>query len=85
MKNEKKHKPTLQNNHVEFDLSLLKNEIWLTTEEVMAHLNVSRSTMYRLRKQHNIPSIKIGHSPMYPRQLLNKLLIRKALSNVNEI
>lgn len=85
MKKEKKYKPTLENTHLEFDAHLLENEIWLTTEEAMEHLNVSRSTMYRLRKQHNIPSTKIGHSPMYPRQLLNKLLIRKALSNVNEI
>ena len=84
MKNEKKHKPTLQNNHVEFDLSLLKNEVWLTTEEVMAYLNVSRSTMYRLRKKHNIPNFKLGHIPIYPKYLLNKMFMGKALRNVNK-
>lgn len=83
MKNEKNHKPALQNNHVEFDLSLLKNEVWLTTEEAMEYLNVSRSTIYRLRKQKNIPNIKLGHIPMYPKYLLNKMFIRKALGNVN--
>lgn len=75
----KKVVPNLQ---VEFDARLFENEVWLTTEEAMTHLNVSRSTMYRLRKQHNIPSFKLGHSPMYPKHLLNKLFIRKALGNV---
>lgn len=82
MKKEKP--PTLQNTHLEFDAQLLENEVWLTTEQAMAHLNVSRSTMYRLRKQHNIPSFKLGHSPMYPKHLLNKLFMRKALGNVNK-
>ncbi|WP_036820524.1 helix-turn-helix domain-containing protein [Polaribacter sp. Hel1_85] len=81
---EKKHPPKLQNTHVEFDSHLLENEVWLTTEEVMAHLNVSRSTMNRLRKQQNIPSIKLGHSPMYPKHLLNKIFIYKALGNINK-
>ena len=85
MKNEKKNQPALQNNHVEFDLSLLKNEVWLTTEQAMAYLKVSRSTMYRLRKQHNIPNIKLGHIPMYPKYLLNKMFIRKALGNMHKI
>ena len=84
MKNEKKHKPTLQNNHVEFDLSLLKNEIWLTTEEAMILLNISRSTIYRLRKKQNIPNVKLGHSPLYPKHLLNKMFMNKALDNLNK-
>ncbi|AUC84317.1 hypothetical protein CW731_02940 [Polaribacter sp. ALD11] len=83
MKKEKKDQPVLQNRHLEFDAHLFENEVWLTTEEAMAHLNVSRSTMYRLRKHHNIPSFKLGHSPMYPKHLLNKLFIHKALRNVN--
>ena len=84
MKKEKKYKPALQNTHLEFDPHLTENEVWLTTEQAMVHLNVSRSTMYRLRKQHNIPSFKLGHSPMYPKHLLNKLFMRKALGNVNK-
>jgi excisionase family DNA binding protein len=84
MKNEKKDPPLLQNNHVEFEAHLLENEVWLTTEEVMVHLNVSRSTMYRLRKKRNIPNFKLGHSPMYPKHLLNKLFMHKALGNVHK-
>ncbi|MFD2528472.1 MULTISPECIES: helix-turn-helix domain-containing protein [Polaribacter] len=82
MKKEKKQQPAVQNKHLAYDAHLLENEVWLTTEQAMAHLNVSRSTMYRLRKQHNIPSFKLGHSPMYPKHLLNKLFINKALGNV---
>ncbi|PQB06815.1 hypothetical protein BST83_06345 [Polaribacter filamentus] len=50
----------------------------------MAYLNVSRSTMYRLRKKQHIPSTKIGHSPMYPKCLLNTFLINRAIRNVKE-
>lgn len=81
----KKQPPTgQQTSHLQFDDYLLEKEIWLTTEEAMAYLNVSRSTMYRLRKNHHIPSTKIGHSPMYPKCLLNKFLINRAIRNVKE-
>lgn len=83
MKKEKKYKPALENPLLVFDPHLLENEVWLTTEEAMVHLNVSRSTMYRLRKQHNIPSFKLGHSPMYPKHLLNKLFIHMAIDNIH--
>ena len=74
--------PENQHAHLEFDAQLLENEVWLTTEEAMAHLNVSRSTIYRLRKQQHIPNFKLGHIPMYPKHLLNKLLMHKALRNL---
>ena len=67
MKNEKKNLPVKEHTHLKFEAHLLENEIWLTTEEIMEHLNVSRSTIYRLRKKHNIPNFKLGHSPMYPK------------------
>jgi hypothetical protein len=82
MKKEKKHLPVPENKHLEFDHHLLENEVWLTTEEAMIHLNVSRSTMYRLRKKKLIPSFKLGHSPMYPKHLLNKLFMHRALQNL---
>lgn len=84
MKNEKKNKPALKNTNLEFDSHLLENEIWLTTEEAMKHLKVSRSTIYRLRKKKHIPSFQLGHIPIYPKQLLNKILMRKALRNVHK-
>lgn len=70
--------------HLEFNDQLVLKEEWLTTEEAMVHLNVSRSTMYRLRKKNDIPSTKIGHSPMYPRYVINQFLINRSLSNVKE-
>ena len=82
MSKEKKEKPVVANAHLKFNARLLENEIWLTTEKAMQHLNVSRSTMYRLRKKHNIPSFKLGQSPMYPKHLLNKLFMHRALNNV---
>ncbi|ARV14148.1 helix-turn-helix domain-containing protein [Polaribacter sp. SA4-12] len=84
MKNKKNHKPALQNTHVKFDPFIIKNEVWLNTEEAMKLLKVSRSTIYRLRKQKYIPSFQLGHIPIYPKFLLNKMLMGKALDNVNK-
>jgi len=82
MKKEKKNLTVPKKTYLEFDIRLLENEIWLTTEEAMIHLNISRSTIYRLRKQKNIPNLKVGNSTIYPKHLLNKLFIQKAILNV---
>lgn len=84
MKKGKENKPELKQPHLEYDAQLLENEVWLTTEEAMAHLHISRSTIYRLRKQRHIPSFKLGNIPMYPKHLLNKMFMLKAISNVKE-
>nr|WP_262914009.1 helix-turn-helix domain-containing protein [Polaribacter sp. DS7-9] len=78
----KKEKLESKINHLEFDTHLFENEVWLTTEEAMEHLNVSRSTIYRLRKTHSIPNFKLGHSPMFPKHLINKILLHRAMLNV---
>ncbi len=83
MKKENQQKLSLKNMHFEFDAQLLANEVWLTTEEVMAYLKISKSTLYRLRKQHNIPNFKLGNMPIFPKHLLNKLFLIKALQNIN--
>jgi excisionase family DNA binding protein len=83
-KKPKKPKPTPVNKDVKIDAKLIKNEEWLTTEEMLKHLNISRSTLYRLRKKHQIIAVKIGSSPMFPKNLLNKILILKSISNLEE-
>ena len=84
MRKNKTNIPEPQTPHIEFDSKLLDNEIWLTTQEAMEYLNVSRSTIYRLRRQCHIPNFKLGHSPMYPKHLLNKILLRRSIRNVKE-
>ncbi|MDO6801933.1 helix-turn-helix domain-containing protein [Wenyingzhuangia sp. 1_MG-2023] len=84
MKKEKKNNPVLKHTLLEFDAKLLENEIWLTTEEAMLHLNLSRSTIYRLRKNQDIPTFKLGGIPMYPKHFLNKLFIQKSISNLEK-
>jgi excisionase family DNA binding protein len=82
MKKKKKKLPVTEHKHLEFDAHLLESEKWLTTQGAMAHLKVSRSTIYRLRKKHNIPNFKLGRSPLYPKHLLNKYFIQKSIRNV---
>lgn len=79
MKKEKKHTVVSENPYLELDTELFKNEEWLTTEEVMKYLKTSRSTIYRLRKRQIIPSLKVGNMPMYPKLLLNRVFLSKAL------
>lgn len=84
MKNDKK-KPTPKpkNQHVKINSKLIENEEWLTTEQVIEHLNISRSTLSRMRKKKQILFVKIGSSPMYPKSLLNKMLQLRSLRNYN--
>ncbi|WP_179375725.1 helix-turn-helix domain-containing protein [Winogradskyella wichelsiae] len=84
MKKEDNNKPVVQGIHLEFDTHSLENEIWLTINETMQHLNVSRSTIYRQRKANRIPSFKLGNTPMFPKHLLNKILLQRAIRNVKE-
>ncbi|MGJ8744855.1 helix-turn-helix domain-containing protein [Polaribacter sp.] len=84
MKHEKQQKPVSENTQIDFDAYLLENEKWLTTEGAMEHLNVSRSTIYRWRKKRYLPSFKLGHIPIYPKHLVNKFFMRRALHNVKE-
>lgn len=84
MKKEKPTKRVAKKTRVELDARLLENEVWLTNEQITTHLNVSLSTIYRLRKKHSIPNFKLGGSPVYPKHLLNKLFLKKAMGNVDE-
>ncbi|WP_347174317.1 helix-turn-helix domain-containing protein [Polaribacter uvawellassae] len=84
MKKEDLPKKEGQSPRGEFNARLFENETWITTCEVMAYLKISRSTLYRLRKKHNIPSFKLGGIPVFPKRLLNKLFIRRALDNVDD-
>ncbi|NRR92833.1 helix-turn-helix domain-containing protein [Winogradskyella undariae] len=84
MSKQNKNQPVQQNFHIELEAHLLENEIWLTTEEAMAYLKISRSTIYRLRKQQSIPNFKLGHSPMYPKHLLTKILMQRVIRNVKQ-
>ncbi|WP_026777776.1 helix-turn-helix domain-containing protein [Polaribacter sp. Hel_I_88] len=83
-KKKKQPKPTSIYKDVKIDAKLIKNEEWLTTEEVLKHLNISRSTLFRLRKTHQIIDVKIGCSPMFPKSLLNKMLLLKSIRNFNK-
>ena len=60
MKKENPTKREAKKTRLEFDARLLENEVWLTTEQITSHLNISRSTLCRLRKKHNLPSFKLG-------------------------
>ncbi|WP_299778641.1 helix-turn-helix domain-containing protein [uncultured Formosa sp.] len=74
--------PQSQIENIHLDPYLFKNEEWLTTDQAIAHLNISRSTLYRLRKQHRVPSLKLGGSPIFPKHYLNKVLLLRAERNL---
>ncbi|MHA7943239.1 helix-turn-helix transcriptional regulator [Formosa sp. 3Alg 14/1] len=56
--------PQIQNENIHLDSQFYKDEEWLNTDQVIAYLNISRSTLYRLRKYHRIPSLKLGRCPI---------------------
>ena len=56
------------------DASLWKKEIWVNTAEVMKLLNLSRSSVHRLRIKGELPSSKLGGTVMYPKSFISRLL-----------
>jgi len=63
---------------------VLRNEEWLTTDEVVKYLNLSRSTIYRLRKKRVLPSFVLGRIPIYPKGLLNKIMLQRAINSLKK-
>lgn len=84
MKKSKKKKSRFLKQLTEHESFVINDEIWLTTEEAMAYLKVSRSTIYRLRKKHNIPNFKLGSIPLFPKNILTKYLINQSISNLKK-
>ncbi|TVZ60174.1 helix-turn-helix protein [Flavobacteriaceae bacterium MAR_2010_105] len=65
------------------DPSLATMEEWFTTEDVMKHLNMSRSSVYRRRRSGDIPAFKLGNIFLYPKRLINGILMEKSMLNYN--
>jgi predicted DNA-binding transcriptional regulator AlpA len=81
-----KHKPKPLVNEPSLTLidgTLAKDEEWLTTEDVMKHLNLSKSSVYRLRVKKQIPAFKLGGIIVYPKSLINKILLNNALKGLD--
>ena len=70
------------NDQLIIDPVMASNEEWYTTEDVMKHLNMSRSSVYRLRVKNELPSYKLGHIIVFPKSLINKILLLMALQNI---
>ena len=67
--------------HLNIDPILANDEEWYTTEDLMRHLNISRSTLYRLRVNNKLPAFKMGNIIVYPKRLINVTLLKQALQN----
>ena len=52
---------------------------WIEEQEVMDWLKISRSTLYRWRSARIIMYSKMGKRPLYPKQLIQKYIVRLAL------
>ncbi|OMP32454.1 helix-turn-helix domain-containing protein [Mangrovimonas sp. DI 80] len=71
--------PIADQGQLVFNLKLAQKEDWLTSEDVMALLNISSSTLYRYRKDGRIPYIKLGRVICYPKNLINKYLLQNSM------
>jgi len=43
-------------------------------EEVMKHFSISRTSVWRMEKNHNLPSVKIGSMKFFKKDDLEKLI-----------
>jgi excisionase family DNA binding protein len=75
--------PINESNTLRIDAAMAKDEVWLTTEDVMKHLNMSRSSVYRLRVSNKLPAYRLGRTIMYPKSFINTFLLSNAVNNLN--
>jgi len=59
-------------------------EVFLTSNQVMMLLQISRSTLYRMRVSGAIPFVIINKRFFYPKSLLTQELLTRALSIQNK-
>ena len=55
----------------EFDADVLNKKTYLTVKEACAYLEISRTTLYRLRKMGYVPQIGIGSKVLFKREDLD--------------
>ena len=75
--------PNPFDNKMVIDIQMAKDETWLTTEDVIKHLKISRSSLYRLRGTNAIPAFKLGRTVVYPKSLINKFMLERALTELH--
>ena len=66
------------------DAKMAQNEEWYTIESLMLHLNVSRSSVYRMRNANLLPCYKLGRTVVFPKSLINKMMLLKSLQDMND-
>ena len=60
------------------------NNKWLYSTEVMDMLQISESTLRRMRKKGEIPCEKIGGTYRYPSIYLDKILLEKTMERFHK-
>lgn len=59
------------------------NEIYLSTKEAMALLQMSRSSLHRHCKNNKLPYCKLGGTMIFPKLLLQNFIITQCASKVH--
>ncbi|APZ47434.1 DNA-binding protein [Polaribacter reichenbachii] len=62
----------------------INDEIWLTFEDVLMYFKISESTLKRWIKKDMIPSCKLGKMRLYPKKLINRVLIKTTFNTFNK-
>ena len=70
--------PLWQTDPLVLNPGMISNEEWYTTHDVMKLFNISRSSVYRLRVRKQLPAFKLGGTIVFPKTLINQLLLVKA-------
>ncbi|MDD3773305.1 MAG: helix-turn-helix domain-containing protein [Weeksellaceae bacterium] len=65
-------------------ITLPKQKVhWLHGSDVKRILNISDSTLWRMRKDNKIPYVKIGRTNFYPKVFFDKIAFKEAMKNYN--
>ncbi|GGG50684.1 helix-turn-helix domain-containing protein [Bizionia arctica] len=59
------------------------DEEWLNVQELMVYFKMSRRSINRLVKTNKIPCTKLGGTLLFPKKLMNKIMLQRALMQMN--
>jgi hypothetical protein len=59
-------------------------EVWINIQDMMAQFKLSRRSINRLVQQNQIPNTKLGGTLMFPKNLINNIMLQKALKQMDK-
>jgi hypothetical protein len=60
------------------------DEVWFNIQDLAFYLKMSERSISRLVNQNKIPNVKLGGTLMFPKNLMNNIMLQNALKQMED-